>query len=1002
MAALDRLIAAEREIFQTSVRRRVSAAAAPDNLGPPTRSMGEMTFLVWNRERLPLPRTVRSRDLMGSMSNPRHFSTEMNLVVVAEDRLPVIPDTLPEEILVPFYLLDPTGHRPAEMLYQPALPFEKAEVVLARLIEATGRTLVFSDLHIAQVAAFHLLSFSERAIIYAVDQDQAFCTVQVNNFLVFLTAEECEVGCYPHRLVTRRILRQMHRYSGLDPQILTDFQEFGVLVDERGRSLRRLSNMMTPNQLPAFPNENPGRRWLFRFKSNNQAVRLPAWGENALERPTQEVLDIFRGYLKLQEDWVEALNKSYKVVRSLVHVSPRALVDRDPACPWKGTMRFQMEFAIENHRAVGLHYEIVSSLFPDRFPRWDVLYRASLRTMELRTQYPTAEQPAGLGVDLFPYQLDTLGFMLQAEQREGMHEQLWERIGDLYYSPCFQQVRGTLDGVIKLPRGGFLCEEVGLGKTIEVLALVRANPAPDDLPAPAPGALRPSRATVVVCPVTIVAQWIQMVERFLVRPTAEVVLYHGSRKTSDVDVLENAEIILTTYETLSKEYQKKVAVDVENDNLPEGVPRRPLPPLYAMQWHRVVFDESHTVRNEHTGKGQGCAHIPSTRRWCLTATPFRDEMSASQDLRAQMGMLHSSLRDVPLTWRSMLYSLGVRHNKEQVRADMPAVPDKQEHIVSVPMNPADRAVYTEALQTVRREYDRVRVLMQETNSPGLYMRYMMSVFAPLRTFCNTGRMPRIPVREDLGTVQEAMIEEGEAPEDECPICFTGMDEPMRTSCRHWFCRACITDWLTAAHGNHKCPLCRQPLQMNQLVRIVRPGEGPAAPSPAAPAGPPADHQPEIHDHKLRILLQRLVELQEREPEAKFLIFSQYRDRLQALQEGLEEREIGFRRIDGSMTLLRRSKAIRDFESNDRVRCMILDVRTASFGLNLTRAHHVLFLDTPTNPAAVRQAVGRAHRTGQRQAVHVHHFVLQDTIEERILREGMTSVGLNEISRLLTA
>ena len=31
-----------------------------------------------------------------------------------------------------------------------------------------------------------------------------------------------------------------------------------------------------------------------------------------------------------------------------------------------------------------------------------------------------------------------------------------------------------------MPKGGFICEEMGLGKTIEVLGLVLANPAPKD------------------------------------------------------------------------------------------------------------------------------------------------------------------------------------------------------------------------------------------------------------------------------------------------------------------------------------------------------------------------------------------------------------------------------------------------------------------------------------------------------------------------------------------
>jgi len=63
--------------------------------------------------------------------------------------------------------------------------------------------------------------------------------------------------------------------------------------------------------------------------------------------------------------------------------------------------------------------------------------------------------------------------------------------------------------------------------------------------------------------------------------------------------------------------------------------------------------------------------------------------------------------------------------------------------------------------------------------------------------------------------------------------------------------------------------------------------------------------------------------------------------------------------------------------------LILSVRAAGTGLNLTRAGHVIHFDRPWNPAVEDQATDRAHRVGQHRLVQVHHLIAEGTIEDRI-------------------
>ena len=62
---------------------------------------------------------------------------------------------------------------------------------------------------------------------------------------------------------------------------------------------------------------------------------------------------------------------------------------------------------------------------------------------------------------------------------------------------------------------------------------------------------------------------------------------------------------------------------------------------------------------------------------------------------------------------------------------------------------------------------------------------------------------------------------------------------------------------------------------------------------------------------------------------------------------------------------------------------VLSLKAGGLGLNLTAANHVFHYDRWWNPAVERQATDRAYRIGQERTVHVHKFVCQGTLEERI-------------------
>ncbi|MFC5720552.1 SNF2-related protein [Streptomyces gamaensis] len=87
-------------------------------------------------------------------------------------------------------------------------------------------------------------------------------------------------------------------------------------------------------------------------------------------------------------------------------------------------------------------------------------------------------------------------------------------------------------------------------------------------------------------------------------------------------------------------------------------------------------------------------------------------------------------------------------------------------------------------------------------------------------------------------------------------------------------------------------------------------------------------------------------------------------------------------LHGSTPVTRRQEMVDAFQAG-RHPVLILSVRAAGTGLNLTRAGHVVHYDRTWNPAVEDQATDRAHRIGQQHTVHVHHLISEGTVEDRI-------------------
>ncbi|WP_331738536.1 DEAD/DEAH box helicase [Embleya sp. NBC_00896] len=87
-------------------------------------------------------------------------------------------------------------------------------------------------------------------------------------------------------------------------------------------------------------------------------------------------------------------------------------------------------------------------------------------------------------------------------------------------------------------------------------------------------------------------------------------------------------------------------------------------------------------------------------------------------------------------------------------------------------------------------------------------------------------------------------------------------------------------------------------------------------------------------------------------------------------------------LHGGTPTANRTRMVDALQNGD-TRILLLSIKAAGTGLNLTRATHVVHYDHPWNPAVEDQATDRAHRIGQHHTVHVHHLLTENTIEDHI-------------------
>lgn len=151
------------------------------------------------------------------------------------------------------------------------------------------------------------------------------------------------------------------------------------------------------------------------------------------------------------------------------------------------------------------------------------------------------------------------------------------------------------------------------------------------------------------------------------------------------------------------------------------------------------------------------------------------------------------------------------------------------------------------------------------------------------------------------------------------------------------------------------------------------------------------------DSKYDKLIQLLLELRSSDRSQKVLIFATFRHTIRYLARRLGDAGIGVVAISGDTPVDLRPVHIAQFRDDPEITVM-LSSRVGSEGLDFQFCSTVVNYDLPWNPMEVEQRIGRLDRIGQESdTILIVNFWTQNTIEERILKRLYDRIGIFERS-----
>ena len=143
----------------------------------------------------------------------------------------------------------------------------------------------------------------------------------------------------------------------------------------------------------------------------------------------------------------------------------------------------------------------------------------------------------------------------------------------------------------------------------------------------------------------------------------------------------------------------------------------------------------------------------------------------------------------------------------------------------------------------------------------------------------------------------------------------------------------------------------------------------------------------MRSSKLNALLSHLRIIRDTTSNEKVVVFSQFSTLLDIMERELHmENGLTVFKFDGRLSMNNRSNILKEFKQpRVGVTVLLLSLKAGGVGLNLTEASRAFMCDPWWSPSIEDQAIDRIHRIGQENNVKVVRFIMEGSIEEKMLK-----------------
>ncbi|KAK9452367.1 SNF2 family N-terminal domain-containing protein [Limtongia smithiae] len=629
-----------------------------------------------------------------------------------------------------------------------------------------------------------------------------------------------------------------------------------------------------------------------------------------------------------------------------------------PARRARGSTRSALSYNQKTREAMYRNHPYLATVF-------DELKNTPTRPVEL------AEQPEELTIKLLPFQREGLNWLVAQEQ--------------------------------SVYKGGILADEMGMGKTIQTIALLLSEPR--------------GKPNLVVVPTVAIMQWRSEIESNTAGKLTTTI-YHGATRVEDPAKLKHFDVIITSYSVMESVFRKEHAGFQRKDGVYKARSA-----LHAIKFHRVILDEAHNIKDRQCNTAKAAFALNTDRRLCLSGTPLQNRIgelySLIRFLRIEpccnyfckqcdcssidwsfsdkrtcdhcghKPMQHTnwfnteilkpiqSATDLALRNQGMerlkniLKHVLLRRTKVE-RADDLGLPPRIVDIRRDRFNEEEEDLYQSIYSDSNRRFN-------SYVTQGVVLNNYANIFTLIT------RMRQMADHPDL-----VLRRHGAATEDDtmlvCKICDDEAQEAIRSRCHHVFCRLCVKEYVEGfdlydTDEVLECPVCHVPLVIDLTAPALEVDEE------VLKKGSIVNRINMAHwrsSTKIEALVEELYKLRSDRQTIKSIVFSQFTSMLDLVEWRLKRAGFQTVKLQGSMTPAQRDNSIKYFMETASVEVFLVSLKAGGVALNLCEASQVFLLDPWWNPSVEWQSGDRVHRIGQHRPVRITRLIIEDSIEARII------------------